>query len=161
MQLCYRYANKKVAELFQCGPQDINGHNDYAFFDNATAKQLQHSDRQILDQGTRVVREEENTTSDGKLTRTYLSVKLPLRQPNGEIYALCGISTDITEHKQQQDVIHHERDRMLGAEVLLRWFHPEHGNYPPAEFIPVAEATGLILPHHSGTWRELGAGCDC
>ncbi|MCH8538610.1 MAG: diguanylate cyclase, partial [Alkalimonas sp.] len=106
MQLCYRYANQKVAELFKCKLRDIAGHNDYAFFDNATAKKLQQHDRNILEQGNRVVREEENTTSDGTLTRTFLSVKLPLRQPNGEIYALCGISTDVTEHRKQQEAIH-------------------------------------------------------
>ncbi|MDP4536677.1 EAL domain-containing protein [Alkalimonas collagenimarina] len=106
MQLCYRYVNKKVAELFKSQIPDVTGHNDYAYFDHATAKKLQYHDRQILEQGIREVREEENTISDGGVTRTFLSVKLPLRKPNGEIYALCGISTDITEHKQQQEAIH-------------------------------------------------------
>ncbi len=43
---------------------------------------------------------------------------------------------------------------IIGVEALLRWRHPERGFIPPAQFVPIAEDTGLILPIGKWVLRE-------
>ncbi len=99
----YQYANHQTKQLFGCEGQDVVGLEDSAFFDAATTARLRANDRRVIEDGETLEAEELNTPQDGGKTRAYLSVKIPLRNADGSIHALCGISTDITERRRSEE----------------------------------------------------------
>ena len=101
----YLFANRPVCELFGKPAHEIVGQSDECFFDADTAATLRRNDALVLQRGQTLRTEETNLHANTGRKATYLSVKLPLRNEAGEIYALCGISTDITERKSVEEAV--------------------------------------------------------
>ena len=106
LDLRYQYVNRKVADLHGLSRKHVLGRKDEALFDPETARRLRADDQRILQRGERATYEEEVQDKDGTITRSFLTIKQPLRDATGHVYALCGISTDFTEQKQDQREIH-------------------------------------------------------
>jgi diguanylate cyclase (GGDEF)-like protein/PAS domain S-box-containing protein len=102
----YRYANRKVAQIFGTTPDQVVGKRDEDFFDRRTADNIRQNDSRVLQEKIRLTTEEINQNLGNGTEQVYLSVKLPLLDASGQVYALCGISTDVTEQRQATEEIH-------------------------------------------------------
>ncbi|GGX40393.1 EAL domain-containing protein [Saccharospirillum salsuginis] len=100
----YVYANKKVLDNFKLTENELIGKDDSDVLDAETARELLTNDRKVIADGQPLSVEEQMRY--GQIQGTYVSVKIPLRDSDGQVYALCGISTDITEQKQREQKIH-------------------------------------------------------
>ena len=103
----YLYGNKYVRELFGVTLEELVGKEDSEFFDEKTAKKIREYDAKVIQNNKRIKEEEINKDKKTETTKVFISSKIPLYKDNGEIYGLCGISTDITERKQHEDQMKH------------------------------------------------------
>lgn len=108
----YLFANRAVRELWQARMVDIVGQGDEKFFDAGTAANIRSNDERVLRHGETIRTDEVNTLPDKSKTSVYQSTKLPLRRDDGSIYALCGISTDITSRKAAEAALAEQEDQL-------------------------------------------------
>ncbi|HWK71689.1 MAG TPA: EAL domain-containing protein [Burkholderiaceae bacterium] len=105
-QLKYRYGNHTLCEFFGLHGPDLIERRDDEFLDGGELAQIRQNDLRVINNGERVALEEQVSKPGGQAAETFLSIKIPLRDRRGKIEALCGISTNITDHKLAQAAAH-------------------------------------------------------
>jgi len=94
----YLLVSRQFSALFPIDIEDILGKTDYDFLPHEIADILRANDKKVLTSGKALKAEEVVLQNDG--LHTYISSKVPLYNADGVVYAVCGISTDITDRKQ-------------------------------------------------------------
>ncbi|MFA0962725.1 CheR family methyltransferase [Roseivirga sp. BDSF3-8] len=100
----YILVNEAFLELFNLSEEKVLGSKDKDLFPKEMADKVAQNDLQTLQKEEVLQLEEEILDKEGHRV-TYLSVKFPMQNQEGEIIALCGISTDITEKVEFEDYL--------------------------------------------------------
>lgn len=95
--------NRSYAQLLSTTLDNLIGKSIYEAWPKENADIFAANNQRVL-QGNQAIEVEENIIIAGKVY-TYITIKFPLHDANGIPYAVCGISTDITERKQAQQKI--------------------------------------------------------
>ena len=99
----YLLVNKRQEKLFKHNHTSVIGKTDFDIFSHDNAENFIRNDQQVFTRKSALEVEETVTQEDGE--HIYLSVKFPLLDINNNVYAMCGISTDITEHRKTEVVL--------------------------------------------------------
>ncbi len=99
----YLIVNRQWCERLDLSKENTIGKTDHDLFPKDIADRFRENDHEVIEKGE-PLEYEEAVIQDGT-EHTYFSVKFPIFGPENKPYAVCGISTDITERKRMEDAL--------------------------------------------------------
>jgi PAS domain S-box-containing protein len=99
----YLFVNRCWTESYNISSDEAKGKTDFDLFSEDAARQFTANDREVAECCQTREFEEQSLLADG--LHSYQSIKVAIRDNNGQFYALCGISTDITERKAKEEIL--------------------------------------------------------
>lgn len=105
----YLMMNQACRELFGVESQDVVGLTDEELVPPDVAQQARQDDRRAIENGAVVEIEETVPTAAGNTVR--LTRKSPVYDEDGDVVALCGVSTDITDQKRRERELERLKER--------------------------------------------------
>jgi hypothetical protein len=105
--------NRKFGALAHLAMDEIIGKTDYDFYTTEKANQIRATDEHVLK--TKKPMEIETVSAQQDGVHTYLTIKFPLFNHEGEVFAIGGITTDITERKRTEVELHRAKEAAEAA----------------------------------------------
>ncbi|NJN65532.1 MAG: PAS domain S-box protein [Chloroflexaceae bacterium] len=106
--------NRFTEQLLNLSPAQMIGKTGYDLFPTEYAAQWERHEQQVLQSGVAIEFEEQALLSDG-MTHSFLSIRFPVFDAQGDISAMGGISTDITERKRAEAELQRAREEAEAA----------------------------------------------
>lgn len=97
----FSFVNNQFVELYQINHEEIIGQTLCSVFSKELCEQMAAHDKDIFKLGKTLETEQSVVHAEG--LRIYSSIKFPLRDGDNNIYAICDISTDITDKKAKDE----------------------------------------------------------
>jgi len=125
----YLLGNKQLSEVTGFGLEQLLGNKDSELFPPEIYQVFQDNDQKVIAENTVLEFEEVLPQPDGYI-HTYISLKAPLCDEQGNPYAVCGISTDITKQKLTQQKLNRTNAELVRAKETA-----EAANHAKSEFL--------------------------
>ncbi len=106
----FMIANTALAELLNSTPEQLIGKRRHEFMPKEDADWHEANDRQVIEVARALEFEEYNQLQERSIT--WLTTKFPLRDGQGKIYAVAGISSDISQRKQTEEALRKAKDEL-------------------------------------------------
>ena len=103
--------------------EEVLGKTDHDFRPPEIARQYHEDDRLVIDTGLQLINKEQRITSPSGVEEWYLSTKMPLRDSQGKIVGLVGISRDITERKLTELALRDRETLLTDAQRVANMGH--------------------------------------
>ncbi|MEM6399744.1 MAG: chemotaxis protein CheB [Cyanobacteria bacterium P01_D01_bin.116] len=125
----YLLGNKQLSKVTGFRLEQLLGNKDSELFPPEIYQVFQDNDQKVIAQNTVLEFEEVLPQPDGYI-HTYISLKAPLYDEQGNPYAVCGISTDITKQKLTQEKLNKTNTELVRAKEAA-----EAANHAKSEFL--------------------------
>ncbi|MBX3026671.1 PAS domain-containing protein [bacterium] len=150
----YLLVNQHFERLFGVrGAEFVGRGTDYDVFPHAAAEAVRANDRLVLESGG-PLHIEELVPIRGR-ERAYISVKFPLRDAEGNVYGICGMSTDITERQQMEAAL--RRSEATLASIIESSIDPICALSRDWQLVALNTAASRLIPELIGSLPPVHA----